>query len=578
MGVAGVPRQRRGAGTGTGTGDLALVDRMRAGDAGAYEELYRRHAHAVRRYARTCCRDADTADDLTSEVFAATLQAVRGGAGPRTAVRAYLLTSVRRVAAEWARTARREQLVEDFAAFAVSAATASGADAQAMREAEASMAVRAFRSLSERHQAVLWHTVVEEASPSEVAPLLGLTPNATAQLAWRAREELKAAYLKAHVSGVLTGSGGECARYAGRLGAFARGRLRAREERGLRKHLEECARCAVAASEVREVNQHLRSLLPVAVVGWFAAESSLEGAALFAGAAGAAGAGGAREGIGGAAKAGLAAGVVGSALAAALALTLTGGEGPEEERPVAEPERRAVEPSPWPEQPEPEPEPTSAPEHEPAPETAPETSPETSPEAEAELEPEFEPSPAPKPEPETEPVPGPEPEPEPTEAPEPEPSPSPTTTPPPGPVAYELWNLEYDVLSDGTEPAIALFRSSTVWRRDGMTIGGRGYEHGVSVRARSSVTVELNLECQVYRAMAGVDDATGGWGAVVFSVFGDGEELWRSDAVAGGDAAVPVSVPLAGVESLRLQVEPDEGTFLGGMALADWAESEIDCG
>jgi hypothetical protein len=36
----------------------------------------------VRRYARTCCRDAYTADDLTAEVFARMLQAVRGGSGP----------------------------------------------------------------------------------------------------------------------------------------------------------------------------------------------------------------------------------------------------------------------------------------------------------------------------------------------------------------------------------------------------------------------------------------------------------------------------------------------------------------
>ena len=38
-------------------------------------------AEAVRRYARGCCRDAHTAEDLTGEVFARTLQAVRGGAG-----------------------------------------------------------------------------------------------------------------------------------------------------------------------------------------------------------------------------------------------------------------------------------------------------------------------------------------------------------------------------------------------------------------------------------------------------------------------------------------------------------------
>uniref|UniRef100_UPI0004648BDE sigma-70 family RNA polymerase sigma factor n=1 Tax=Streptomyces exfoliatus TaxID=1905 RepID=UPI0004648BDE len=248
--------------------DAELVQLMRDGDDSAYEELFRRHSDAVRRYARTCCRDAHTADDLTAEVFARTLQAVRGGAGPEQAVRAYLMTTVRRAAANWARTQKREHLVEDFAVFAAEASRSSevsdqagsfgagmdlGADVRAMHEAEQSLAMQAFRSLPERWQAVLWHTTVEEESPSDVAPLFGLTANATAVLASRAREGLKQAYLQAHVSQSLT-SGGDCARYADRLGAYARGGLRMRAERGLRKHLEECAKCRLAAGELAHVN------------------------------------------------------------------------------------------------------------------------------------------------------------------------------------------------------------------------------------------------------------------------------------------------------------------------------------
>ncbi|SEC10763.1 RNA polymerase sigma factor, sigma-70 family [Streptomyces sp. 2224.1] len=314
--------------------DAQLLANLRAGDDGAYEELYRRHAEAVRRYARSCCRDVHTAEDLTGEVFARTLQAVRGGAGPDSAVRAYLLTTVRRVAASWAKTARREQLVEDFAVFAVSSAGAPGdketqdpgADVRALYEAEQSMAVQAFRSLPERYQTVLWHTTVEEESPSEVAPLLGLTANATAVLAHRAREGLRQAYLQAHVSQSLT-AGGDCARYADRLGAFARGGLRMRAERGLRKHLEACARCRLAALEVEDVNQRIGALLPVAVIGWFAAGYAVKaaaaavgvagaGAAVGAGAAAAGGGGSAATGSGGAGAAGSTGGAGGAGGAA----------------------------------------------------------------------------------------------------------------------------------------------------------------------------------------------------------------------------------------------------------------------
>ncbi|WP_255308135.1 sigma-70 family RNA polymerase sigma factor [Streptomyces marincola] len=590
---------RRGAGS--GTADLELVERMRRGVPEAYDELYRRHADAVRRYARTCCRDSDTADDLTNEVFAATLQAVRRGAGPETAVRAYLLTSVRRVAADWARSARREHLVEDFAVFAVSAGAAReagvaavgsgagvdvGADVRAMREAERSMAVRAFRSLPERWQTVLWHTAVEEASPREVAPLLGLTPNATAVLAHRAREGLRQAFLQEHVSRALR-DGGECARFADRLGAYARGGLRTRAERGLRKHLEECGRCATAASEVRDLNEHIRLVLPLAVIGWFAAEASSRGAGFLLGTAGvgtagsaaAGGAGGAAsEGIGGPVKAGIASGVVATAVAAVLAYALVGGEPAEEPRAGAPP--RQVPAGPSVEEPVPEP-------RRPGPGPAPVVPEEPGPRAPVPAPGAPPASPAPEPPPEPEPS-APEPavpqppvsQPPASQSPAPEPSPSsgePEPEPEPEPPAepFVLRELPYDVLGEGDGPALRLVGSAPVWQRDDPSVAGREFAHGITVRGWSSVTIDLNRTCASYASWVGLDDLARGAGAAVFRVLGDDEELWRSPVLGGEDAAVPLNVPLAGVRTLRLAVEP-RGP-LGAAALADWAESEIRC-
>ncbi|WP_063749166.1 sigma-70 family RNA polymerase sigma factor, partial [Streptomyces viridochromogenes] len=368
--------------------DAELIDRMRSGNDTAYEELYRRHAPAVRRYARTCCRDAHTADDLTAEVFARMLQAVRGGSGPEQAVRAYLLTSLRRVAASWTRSARREQLVEDFAVFAAQSSHGSdvsdddapelGADVRAMHEADRSMAMRAFRSLPERWQAVLWHTEVEDESPSEVATFFGLDANGTRVLASRAREGLKQAYLQAHVSATLTDDEG-CARYADRLGTYARGRLRTRAERGLRKHLEECARCRLAALQIEEVAGGIPAVVPVAVIGWFGAAGYAKAAGLIAGGAGAAGAAGAAsaggvssggaaggtaaagagssagvgggggavasEGVGAPLKAGIAAGVVAVGVAVAVVLALAANDKPGGEAKTApSPSSPAVQP------------------------------------------------------------------------------------------------------------------------------------------------------------------------------------------------------------------------------------------
>ncbi|WP_369247605.1 sigma-70 family RNA polymerase sigma factor [Streptomyces sp. R41] len=561
--------------------DADLIERMRAGDDTAYEELYRRHADAVRRYARTCCRDGHTADDLTAEVFARMLQAVRGGSGPEHAVRAYLLTSVRRVAANWTKSAKREQLVDDFAVFAARAARTSevsdddtldlGADVRAMHEAEQSMAMQAFRSLPERWQAVLWHTEVEDESPSEVATLFGLDANGTRVLASRAREGLKQAYLQAHVSATLT-MDEECARYADRLGAYARGGLRTRAERGLRKHLEECAKCRLAEGQIKEVASGIPAVVPVAVIGWFGAAGYAKAVALIAGGAGAGAAGAAAaaggssggasagggaaasEGIGAPVKAGIAAGVVAVA-AAAVALALVGNDSPARKpdaKPAASPAVEAPLPSPKPPKKAPAPNP---------PVVAPTPTPT--------------PTPSPTPRPTPKPTPKPSPTPTPTK-PKPTPEPTPTPTPPPpAPVVYQWSELNYGVNGDHTKPEMRLGESSWVWQREGVSIANNQYAHGVTVHGQSSVTIDLNRSCSSYDAMVGVDDLTMGLGKVRFWVYVDGAEAWQSPMIKGGDQAVPVHVNLTGRKTIRLVVEPHSP--FDSAALADWAESKFLC-
>ncbi|MFF4517983.1 sigma-70 family RNA polymerase sigma factor [Streptomyces mirabilis] len=589
--------------------DADLIGRMRAGDDTAYEELYRRHAEAVRRYARTCCRDAHTADDLTAEVFARMLQAVRRGHGPQHAVRAYLLTTVRRVAASWTKSAKQEQLVDDFAVFAAQSSRTSevsdeetldlGADVRAMHEAEQSMAMQAFRSLPERWQAVLWHTEVEDESPSEVATLFGLDANGTRVLASRAREGLKQAYLQAHVSATLT-MDEECARYADRLGAYARGGLRTRAERGLRKHLEECAKCRLAAGQIKEVAGGIPAVVPVAVIGWFGAAGYAKAVALIAGGAGAgaagaagataatsggsgatagaagaasgasggAGAGGgaaASEGLGAPVKAGIAAGFVAVA-AVAVALALVGNGSP-----AQKPEAKPPATSPVVEAPQPRPTPTPTPSRKPAPgapvvASAPKPSPTPTP------------RPAPKPTPKSSPTPAPtpaKPKPTPTSTPAPAPTPTPTPPTPPAPVVYQWNELKYDVTGDHTKPEMRLGESSWVWQRWGVSIAGQRYTHGVTVHGESSVTIDLNRSCSAYDALVGVDDLTLGLGQVSFSVYADGALLWQSPLVKGGEPAIPVHVNLTGRKTVRLAVEPH--TRFDAVALADWAESKFQC-
>ncbi|MFF9406239.1 sigma-70 family RNA polymerase sigma factor [Streptomyces anandii] len=611
---AGVPAQREWrereeddgppAVAGRAPSDAELITRMRAGDDTAYEELYRRHAEAVRRYARTCCRDAHTADDLTAEVFARVLQAVRRGSGPEHAVRAYLLTTVRRVAAHWTKTARREQLVGDFALFADQAAglkasaedaSQPGAEVRAMREAERSMAMRAFRSLPERWQAVLWHTEVEDESPSEVATLFGLDANGTRVLASRAREGLRQAYLQAHVSDALAADE-ECARYADQLGGYARRRLRTRAERGLRKHLEECARCRLAALQIEEVAGGIPAVVPVAVIGWFSTAGYAKALAVLTGAAGATAGGGtaaggaagsgatagggavggssggagggsaAAEGLGAPVKAGIAAGVVAVATAA-VALALAGHDSPARKPVTAPPPASA--PAAEPQSPTPTPPPTPQP-----------TPPRSSPISEPGPKPPVrhaaaKPAPTPAPEPPPTPTPALSPPGVPTAPPTPTPPSPPAPSARPAPAVYRWSELDYDLTGDGARPEMRLGASSWVWQRYGMAIGGKRYTDGVTVHGESSVTIALNRPCTAYDAEAGVDDLAAGLGRVSFSVYADGVRLWRSGPVAAGQPAVPVHVDLAGRDTVQLVVEAPRA--FDAVTLADWAESTFTC-
>lgn len=129
-------------------------------------------------------------------------------------------------------------------------------------------------------------------------------------------------------------------------------------------------------------------------------------------------------------------------------------------------------------------------------------------------------------------------------------------------------------MGDGSKPEVRSLGSGWLWARRAPAIGGTRYPHGVSVPALSSVTIDLNRPCTAYDAVVGVDDLSVGPGALRFSVYADGVRLWRSPAVRGGEAGIPVHLPLAGHRTLRLVTEP---AAHGAAALGDWARSTLSC-
>lgn len=248
--------------------DRELLARVRAGDDSAFGELFTHHADAVRRFALRHVREHAEADDLTAEAFFRVLQAIRRGAGPTDHVRTYLLTVARRVAWEWSGR-RRDVPVEDEE---LSKRVEPFPDATANRP-EHVLISRAFTSLPERWRTVLWQVEVEGARPAAVAPSFGLSPNAMAALARRAREGLRAAYLQAHLA-EDTGPRA-CSSVVAKLGTYVAGGVQGAEQRRIRKHLQTCSSCNSLHAELTEVCSTLRAhaaaiAVPVAAVGLFA--------------------------------------------------------------------------------------------------------------------------------------------------------------------------------------------------------------------------------------------------------------------------------------------------------------------
>jgi RNA polymerase sigma factor (sigma-70 family) len=285
-------------------GDAELIEAVRAGDVEAYGLLYRRHAAAATGLARQLVGSRAEADDLVAEAFAKVLDVLRGGGGPDAAFRAYLLTTLRNTLYDRSRRDRKLEWSEDMTRHDPGVPW----EDTAVAALENSLAARAFHRLPERWQTVLWHTEVEQESPAEVAPLLGLTPNGVAALAYRAREGLRQAYLQEHVA---DGVGREHEETVNRLGAWARGGLTPRQRARVQAHLATCADCRALAGELEDVNAGLRGVIAPLILGSAAATYLATHAAPPAAAAAAGAAGGAAGGAavhGAAAGQGLAAG------------------------------------------------------------------------------------------------------------------------------------------------------------------------------------------------------------------------------------------------------------------------------
>jgi len=239
--------------------DAELISAVRGGDLEAYGELFARHSDAATRLARQLMSSSD-ADDLVSEAFAKVLIVLQRGGGPDMAFRAYLLTSVRRLHVDKIRAGSRLHTTDDLEPFDPGIPFQDTAVAGFENEA----AAKAFASLPERWQLVLWHLEVEGQKPADIAPLLGMSANSVSALAYRAREGLRQAFLNQHAQELDDDT---CQWTHQHLGAYIRNGISRRDASKVEEHLDECRKCMAVYLELSEVNSNLAGILGPLLLG-----------------------------------------------------------------------------------------------------------------------------------------------------------------------------------------------------------------------------------------------------------------------------------------------------------------------
>jgi RNA polymerase sigma-70 factor (ECF subfamily) len=169
--------------------ERAWVDGLRCGDAQAFDAVFAAYRRRVFGYLVRMTRRKDAAEDLLQEAFLRLAQHARR-LDADTRLGAWLFTVAHRLFVSWTRAQQvRAQLAGDLPRSEPAGAARSPLEALADSEAQLALE-RAFAALAPAYREVALLVGVEGLQPTEVAEILGHTPEAIRQRLARARTQL----------------------------------------------------------------------------------------------------------------------------------------------------------------------------------------------------------------------------------------------------------------------------------------------------------------------------------------------------------------------------------------------------
>ena len=165
--------------------DRDMWERIRAGDADAFDAFYRENASRLKGFLQVLTGSRTSAEDITQETFTQMWRSPNGFQPERGSLRAYLFGIGRKRAADWWRKQGRAenpvQVAEEEAGRQSTEAIATISDA--------------FRRLPGEQQSLLWLREVEGQSYSELAEILSVPIGTVRSRLFAAREELRRIWL-----------------------------------------------------------------------------------------------------------------------------------------------------------------------------------------------------------------------------------------------------------------------------------------------------------------------------------------------------------------------------------------------
>ncbi len=184
--VAGQARPfDRGGANGT---DAALIVAARAGDAGAFGELYERHRDAIYRFCLARTGTSHDAEDLTADVFVKALHSIDRYQDRGLPFAAFLYRIARNAAIDRSRTLKQPLSVDGLL---VEPRSSQNVEVEATFAVEKTILLAALTRLKPEHRDVITMRFIEGYSALEVAQLLGKTEGAIRTLQHRALERLR---------------------------------------------------------------------------------------------------------------------------------------------------------------------------------------------------------------------------------------------------------------------------------------------------------------------------------------------------------------------------------------------------